>query len=198
MTSAAQRADLISQTEAVASGLPTLVPYLAPVPDSLPPFDDERTAKTRLRALALSSPAGRAIVRAMMRPPSTRVVVTDPSVPSWSEDSDVGVRRTRSRALPEAERVGRALARALVEVMSGRRPVSQLRAHCAPEVYAGLAVQPVSANAMATLGGVRVCEPADGVAEVVAVVRLGRRAHALAFRIQGVDGRWRITALQTA
>jgi hypothetical protein len=43
---------------------------------------------------------------------------------------------------------------------------------------------------------VRVCEPADGVAEVSAVFRRADRVRAIAFRIQGVDGRWRITALQ--
>jgi hypothetical protein len=41
-----------------------------------------------------------------------------------------------------------------------------------------------------------VCEPADGVAEVSAVFRCSHRVGAMAMRLQGVDGRWRITALQ--
>jgi len=45
------------------------------------------------------------------------------------------------------------------------------------------------------LSSVRVSEPADGVAEVSAVVRHGERARAVALRLEGMDGRWRCTAL---
>jgi aerobic-type carbon monoxide dehydrogenase small subunit (CoxS/CutS family) len=43
---------------------------------------------------------------------------------------------------------------------------------------------------------VRVCEPADGVAEACAVVIDGNRVRALALRLVGLDGRWRVEALQ--
>jgi hypothetical protein len=43
---------------------------------------------------------------------------------------------------------------------------------------------------------VHVCEPVDGVAEVSAVAHRGGRAHAVAARLEGVDGRWRCTAVQ--
>ena len=46
------------------------------------------------------------------------------------------------------------------------------------------------------ISSVRVCEPVDGVAEVVAVARRAGRAHAVAARLEGIDGRWRCTALQ--
>jgi hypothetical protein len=46
------------------------------------------------------------------------------------------------------------------------------------------------------IGRVRVCEPVDGVAEVSAVARRAGRAHAVAARLEGIDGRWRCTALQ--
>ncbi len=39
-------------------------------------------------------------------------------------------------------------------------------------------------------------QPTDGVAEVAAVFRTAERVRAMAFRIQGIDGRWRITHLQ--
>jgi len=93
--------------------------------------------------------------------------------------------------------VARVLARALVEVLSGRRPVAQLRVHCAPDIYAGLLDRPIAGHqALPHLLAVRVCEPADGVAEVSVVFRRADRVRAMAFRMQGVDGRWRITALQ--
>ena len=165
-------------------------PYLAPVPDCEPPFDDERSAVGRLRRLRVTARTA-ALVRTV---PET---VKDAAVPGWSQDADMGVRRTATAALPAATRSGPVLARALVEVLSGQRPLSQLRVHCAPDVFAGLQARPVLRGALGHLLNVRVCEPADGAAEISVVFRRGERVRALAFRIQGVDGRWRITALQT-
>jgi hypothetical protein len=39
-------------------------------------------------------------------------------------------------------------------------------------------------------------EPADGVAEVAAIVRIGDRFRAIALRLEGLDGRWRCVRLQ--
>ena len=52
------------------------------------------------------------------------------------------------------------------------------------------------ATRRAVVRSVRVCEPADGVAEACAVVLDGGRVRALAMRLVGMDGRWRIEALQ--
>jgi hypothetical protein len=118
-------------------------------------------------------------------------------VPSWSSEADIGVRKTASEHLPPAHRAASVLARALVEVLSGQRPLAQLRVHCAPEIYAGLGNRAAARQlALPHLLTVRVCEPADGVAEVSVAYRRADRVKALAFRIEGVDGRWRITALQ--
>lgn len=48
---------------------------------------------------------------------------------------------------------------------------------------------------MPRLCSVRVSEPADGVAEVSAVVRHGARTRAVALRLEGMDGRWQCTVL---
>jgi len=118
-------------------------------------------------------------------------------VPPWSSEADICVRKTASEHLPPAQRAGSVLARALVEVLSGQRPLAQLRVHCAPEIYAGLGDRPIASQlGLPHLLTVRVCEPADGVAEVSVAFRRADRVKALAFRIEGVDGRWRITALQ--
>lgn len=124
-------------------------------------------------------------------------VISAGSVPGWSQESDVGVTMTASAALPSAARSGAALARALLEVLAGTRPLAQLRAHCAPDVFAGLEDAPMlHGRDLPRLLTTRVCEPADGVAEVSAVFRRADRVRAMALRLQGVDGRWRITALQ--
>lgn len=223
-------------------------PYLAAVPDSGPAFDDEAGPAERLRAVA------RVRGWSGTRPgPAVRLTrpapVTDAQVPSWSRDADVGIRRTASASLPAAEQAGATLARALVEVLGGRRPLAQLRIHCAPDVFAGLQARfavatasvrskpstpsgpavptgpagPVTPTrptrpapgtsgtsgpfrpasrfkphepATTAMTSVRVSQPADGVAEVAAVYRATGRAHAVAFRLQGIDGRWRMTHLQ--
>ena len=189
-------------------------PYLTAVPDCEPPFDDHRSAVSRLQRLRAATqarlaaaPAGSAATAATnpvglagdsknagSAVPDT---VAEPGVPGWSQEADMGVRRTASAQLPPAGRSGSMLARALVEVLCGQRPVPQLRVHCAPDVFAGLQGRPVARGALGHLLTVRVAEPADGVAEVAAVYRRGERVRALAFRMQGVDGRWRVTALQT-
>ncbi|MFP5347666.1 MAG: Rv3235 family protein [Actinomycetes bacterium] len=43
---------------------------------------------------------------------------------------------------------------------------------------------------------VRVCEPADGVVEGCGVVVQGDRVRAVAVRLEGMDGRWRATAVE--
>ena len=60
----------------------------------------------------------------------------------------------------------------------------------------GVACPTFASASLPHLVSVRVCEPADGVAEVSVAFRRAERVRALAFRIQGVDGRWRMTALQ--
>ena len=170
-------ADCVSGTDWRTAG------DVGPVPPS------ERVART--------TPAGVAALGVTGRTAGTSALVHSAGVPTWSDEADIGVRLTTTADLPSAERSASVLARAVIEVLSGRRPLGQLRVHCAPDVYAGLANRPTFASAsLPHLVSVRVCEPADGVAEVSVAFRRAERVRALAFRIQGVDGRWRMTALQ--
>ena len=202
---------------------PVRIPYLTPVPDSLPPYDDERTALRRLRALSPAAagrvpavPTSRVPAVPLGRVPAARTGSTpaarsrgvravrvttttvEDTVPGWSREADVGVRSTSSADLPPAGRAAQLLARALIEVLSHQRPLAQLRTYCAPDVFAGLQARQQPTRTLASVRMVRVCEPADGVAEVTVVARAGQRAWALAFRMEGIDGRWRITAVETA
>ena len=147
--------------------------------------------------VARTTPASVAALGVTGRTAGTSALVHSAGVPTWSDEADIGVRLTTTADLPSAERSASVLARAVIEVLSGRRPLGQLRVHCAPDVYAGLANRPTFASAsLPHLVSVRVCEPADGVAEVSVAFRRAERVRALAFRIQGVDGRWRMTALE--
>ena len=113
-----------------------------------------------------------------------------------------GPQATVARGAAGAAGVGRPLAQAVVEVLAGDRPASQLVRWTAEDVYDGVRRRARTRRPQggqpprAAVRSVRVCEPADGVVEACAVVRRGNRYHAVALRLQGLDGRWQCTALQ--
>lgn len=99
---------------------------------------------------------------------------------------------------------GRRILRAVFEVLGRRRPLQQLLPWTTEDVYEELTAwvyrrmradsQPQSAPAM--VRSVRAGEPADGVAELTAVVHLDGRVRAVVLRLEGADGRWRCTLLR--
>ena len=119
-----------------------------------------------------------------------------------SDQQLFGERPTRRSDLPDPRQWGGHLAQALVEVMAGVRPAPQVLRWTTTEVYAVVARRAAvstrrrGATRRTVVRSVRVCEPADGVAEVSAVVVDGGRVRALAMRLVGLDGRWRVEALQ--
>jgi hypothetical protein len=95
---------------------------------------------------------------------------------------------------------------AIVEVTSGVRPVAQLVRWTTTDVYATIQRR-IAHTELAQRGAngrrvgaivrsIHIDEPADGVAEVCAVVQHGARCRAVALRLEGFDGRWQCTALQ--
>lgn len=122
--------------------------------------------------------------------------------PSWSDD---GPRATPSHELPDPVLLVTTVAATTLEVLSGCRPVSQLLRWTTPEVYATLSARAGAAarrrrpgTAVQRTGVVRVstCSPRDGVVEAAAVVTAGTRVRAMALRLEGWDGRWRVTVLE--
>ena len=119
------------------------------------------------------------------------------------QDEDFGRRPTQSQHLPDAHGFVARLAQAVIEVVSGQRPAPQLIRHTSPTIYSVLARQAMIAGRRRAPGArrpavvrrVRVCEPADGVVEACAVVVSHGRVRALALRLEGLDGRWLVTAL---
>lgn len=119
------------------------------------------------------------------------------------DDEDFGRQHTRSRLLPEPDPFVARLSQAIIEVVSGQRPAPQLIRHTAPTIYSVIARQAMVAGRRRTPGPrrsavvrrVRVCEPADGIVEACAVVVAHGRVRALALRLEGLDGRWLVTAL---
>jgi hypothetical protein len=129
--------------------------------------------------------------------PRAPLTIADLDVPDWSTEADIGIRPTPARNLPRAAVASRTFAAALLDIMTGRRADRQLRPHCAPTVFGGLqTLTAAMPDEPGTVLRLHITEPADGVAEVSASFRRDARVAALAFRLQGIDGRWRLTDLQ--
>jgi Family of unknown function (DUF6459) len=135
------------------------------------------------------------------RPPHRPGPRPEPRTRTATVDADFGPRWTPRADLPDPRDAGRRVLTTTLEALAGRRPIGQVGPLVAPGVFAALAGgrRPRwcrEGNAPIVVGPVHVCEPVDGVAEVSAVARRAGRAHAVAARLEGIDGRWRCTAVQ--
>ncbi|HEX8766730.1 MAG TPA: Rv3235 family protein [Jatrophihabitans sp.] len=164
---------------------------LRPAPRREPPFDDEQPG----RHLSLVGPLDQPLpFDDEGAPPSTMRL-------AWQPDP-FAVRPTGRDELPEPTVLARRLVIGVIETVTGRRSAAQLRHHTSPTVQAGLVrdagriTRLGTARRPAALHSLHVTEPADGVAEVAAVLRVGDRFRALALRLEGLDGRWRCVRLQ--
>ncbi|CCG04925.1 Rv3235 family protein [Blastococcus saxobsidens] len=159
---------------------------LAVVPTPQPPLEPRP-------ALRLVQP-GRSVPRPVPRPgprPRTGPAARDEFGPVLCGRAD----------LPPVGEVARRLVTMALEALTGRRPLAQLQPLTTVGVYAAMSAgrRPrwcAEGNAPVIVGRLRVCEPVDGVAEISAVAHRNGRAHAVAARLEGIDGRWRCTALQ--
>jgi hypothetical protein len=153
-----------------------------------PPLaDDRRPLRLVLPGVAAPRPPHRPGRRLFPARPAPR----DDFGPTWSTRND----------LPDASVAGRQLLVLALEALAGRRPMSQLQPLTSPRTYAALTGRRhpawcAAGTAPLVLGRVHVCEPVDGVAEISAVAHRNGRAHAVAARLEGLDGRWRCTTLQ--
>ncbi len=195
-----------------ATGLPVL--RLLPAPASEPPYDDEvpasqvvlRTAPVRLvpavSPLRLVHPGLQVATADDAGVAEDRGDVTG----GWGDDAGEHRPRTPLAQLPAPRPFTHALVQRLLEVLAGVRPLGQLQRHTTPELFERLeqavTAQPRCAGPRPdarAVRSVRVQTRADGVAEACATVRRqtprGPRVHALALRLEGLDGRWCCTEL---
>jgi hypothetical protein len=131
-------------------------------------------------------------------------------LPGPEPGDDFAARRhTPGHALPDPADWARQFVQAAIEVTAGLRPAGQLVRWTTDEIRARLTrraelARRVSRQAAprtpsvqpSTVRSIRVCLPRDGVAEVCAVVSDGVRSRAIALRMEGLDGRWRVTVLE--
>lgn len=109
--------------------------------------------------------------------------------------------------LPDPEPLLINLTRCVIEVLAGARELDQLARWVTDDVYKHLLKRVVlSARARAvkgqraqrpvfTVGTISISEPRDGVIEAVIIVHTKVRARAVAIRLEGLDHRWRASAV---
>ena len=118
-----------------------------------------------------------------------------------------GQQPATTRSLPDPQPLLENLTRCVVEILAGARDLEQISRWVSDDVYRVLLKRVVIAararqvkgqapqRPAFTLGSVRVCEPRDGVVEAVVVVHNRARSRAVAIRLEGLDRRWRATAI---
>jgi hypothetical protein len=114
---------------------------------------------------------------------------------------------TPTTALPDPRPLIENLTRCVIEILAGARALDQFARWLTDDVYRHLlkrvvlssrARQAKGAKALRptfTIGSVIVCEPRDGIVEATVVVRGRARVRAVALRLEGLDRRWRATAI---
>ena len=128
------------------------------------------------------------------------------SAPNATEEY-FGHQPSKRESLPNPEPLLENLTRCVVEILAGARDLEQISRWVTDDVYRHLLKRVVlSARARQargqqvtrptfTIGSISVSEPRDGVVESVVIVRGRARTRAVAIRLEGMDNRWRATAI---
>jgi len=127
--------------------------------------------------------------------------------PRFGVDDFFDQQPTSTSALPDPRPLIENLTRCVIEILAGARELDQIARWLTDDVYRHLlkrvvlssrARQAKGAAALRptfTIGSVLVCEPRDGVVEASIVVRGRARVRSVALRLEGLDRRWRATAV---
>lgn len=122
-------------------------------------------------------------------------------------DDFFGQQPTARASLPNPQPLLENLTRCVIEILAGARELEQISRWVTDEVYRNLLKRVViSARARVakgqvatrptfSIGSTSICEPRDGVVEAVVIVRGRARTRAVALRLEGLDRRWRATAI---
>ena len=114
---------------------------------------------------------------------------------------------TATSALPDPQPMVENLARSVMEILAGCRDLDQISRWVTDDVYRNLLQRVhISRRARAVkkqtavlpnfgLGRTIITHPVDGVVESVVIVHGKARTRSIAIRLEGLDGRWRATAI---
>lgn len=114
---------------------------------------------------------------------------------------------TSTADLPDPRPLVENLTRCVIEILAGARELEQVARWVTDDVYRTLLTRAsISARARAargapvvrptfSVGEPRLSEPRDGIIEAVTIVTSRARARAVAIRLEGLDRRWRASAI---
>ncbi|MDJ0336191.1 Rv3235 family protein [Salinibacterium sp. G-O1] len=122
-------------------------------------------------------------------------------------DEFFGQQPSSTSSLPDPSPLIENLTRAVIEILAGARDLEQISRWVTDDVYRHLLKRVVlSARARQatgrkatrphfTIGSISQFEPRDGAVEAVVIVHNRARTRAVALRLEGLDSRWRATAI---
>jgi hypothetical protein len=125
----------------------------------------------------------------------------------FQADEFFGTQPATRSTLPSPQPLLENLTRCVIEILAGARDLEQISRWVTDDVYRHLLKRVVlsSRARQATgqvvrrpnfsIGSTSICEPRDGVVEAVIIVRGKARTRAVAMRLEGLDNRWRATAI---
>ncbi len=161
----------------------------------------------------LAEPNGRRPPQAKPPNPTASAGLVPPGRPErnavegYIADDFFGEQPSSRSTLPDPEPLLINLTRCVIEVLAGARELDQLARWVSDDVYRHLLKRVVlSARARAvkgqraqrpaiTIGRVTINEPRDGIIEAVVIVHSKVRVRAVAVRLEGLDNRWRASAI---
>jgi hypothetical protein len=127
--------------------------------------------------------------------------------PRFDSEDFFGQQPTSTQALPDPAPLLENLTRCVIEILAGARELEQIARWLSDDVYrhllkrvlisqrARLAKGLVPTRPAFSIGSTTICEPRDGVVESVVIVHNRARTRAVAIRLEGLDHRWRATAI---
>jgi hypothetical protein len=122
-------------------------------------------------------------------------------------DEFFGQQKTSTSALPSPEPLIENLTRCVIEILAGARELEQIARWVTDNVYRHLLKRVVlssrarqakgqkSTRPTFTIGSTTLYSPNDGVIEAVVIVHGRARTRAVALRLEGLDTRWRASAI---
>jgi hypothetical protein len=140
---------------------------------------------------------------------SAKLTPNRSNTPATNRDADFfEPQPTPTHQLPDARSTVERLALVACEILAGTRAIEQIGRWVSEDVYRMLAERAIAARRararrMETqsvrphivVASTRVSEPRDGIIEGVSIVTIGHRTRAVCIRLEGLDHRWRASAL---
>jgi hypothetical protein len=125
----------------------------------------------------------------------------------FDPDEFFGHQPASTSVLPDPAPLLENLTRCVIEILAGARDLEQVARWVTDDVYRHLLKRVVlstrarrargqkASRPSFNIGSTTVCQPRDGVVEAVIIVRGRARTRAVAIRLEGLDSRWRATAI---